>query len=175
MDLKEQLLKAGLVSQKQARQAAHRDRVVRKQDGGESAQREAETRAEEARRQKEADRVRDQEIARQQAAKQAERELALKEQAHRQSAIDAALREGRIENWNGNRTYYFVDGTRIESLQVSETAANLMQDGRAAIVRSGDPRAPYMLINSAGAVRLKEADAGRIVTFHGDASPAGRR
>jgi len=48
MDLKEAMVKAGLVTEKEARQAGHRERVERKQDRGDRAQGEAQARAERA-------------------------------------------------------------------------------------------------------------------------------
>jgi|SRR5579863_4241040 len=165
-NLKDQLVKAGLVSQKQARQAGHKERVDRKQDGGTEAERAAQARTEEARRQMEAQRERDREQARQQQAEQAAREQELQAQARRQSGIDAAFREGRIESWGGARTYSFTDGTRIESLGLSDTAARLLADGKAAIVRTQDPTAPYTLLAAGSAQRLRDADPARIVVLH---------
>lgn len=166
MSLKDELVKAGLVSAKQARQVAHKERVERKQSGGERAQQEAEARAQEARREREAQRARDQQLAREQQARQAEHEREIQERERSQAQLDAALRDGRLEHWQGGRTYYFTDGARIESLSVSDDAARRLQEGTAAIVRSGDPGAPYTLLNAAQALRLRELAPERVVTLH---------
>jgi hypothetical protein len=170
MSLKDELVKAGLVSAKQARQVAHRERVARQQPGAQPgaarAQQEAEARAEQARQEREAQRARDQQLARDQQARQAEHEREIQERARSQAQIDAALRDGRLERWQGGRAYYFTDGTRIEFVSVSDDAARRLQEGTAAIVRSGDPGAPYTLLNAAQALRLRELAPERVVTLH---------
>ena len=166
MSLKDQMVKAGLVSAKQARQVAHRERVERKQSGESAAQLEAEARAEEVRREQEAQRVRDRQLAREQQAQQVERERQIQERERRQAQLDAALRDGRIEHWQGMRTYYFTDGIRIESLSVSDDAARRLQVGTAAIVRTDAPGAPYTLLNVAQAARLQELAPERVVMLH---------
>ncbi len=170
MSLKDELVKAGLVSAKQARQVAHRERVERKQSGQQPgaapAQDEAAARAEEVRREREAQRARDQQLAREQQARQAEREREIQERERRTAQLEAALRDGRIENWQGARTYYFTDGARIESLSVSDDMARRLQEGTAAIVRSDAPAAPYAPLNAAQALRLRELAPERVVTLH---------
>jgi len=172
MDLKDQLVKAGLVSAKQARQTAHQERVERKQDRGADAKREAQARAEEVLRQKEEQRVRDQALNRERLAQQAEGEREAQAGQRRQAQIESALRDGRIESWSGLRSYYFQDGTRLELLQVSDEVARMLQDGKAAIVRTFDPRAPYTVLQAGPAQRLREAAPERIVTLHAAAGPA---
>jgi len=166
MSLKDQLVKAGLVSAKQARQVAHRERVERKQSGETSAQLEAEALAEEVRREREAQRVTDQQLAREQQVQHVERERQVQERERRQARIESALRDGRIEHWQGARAYYFTDGTRIESLSVSDDVARRLQEGTAAIVRSETPGAPYTLLHAAHAARLQELAPERVVTLH---------
>ncbi len=165
MSLKDQLVKAGLVSAKQARQAEHRERVEHKQS--DQAPRAAPAGAEEVRREQEAQRERDRLLNRERLAQQAEQERRAQERDRRHAWIEAAFREGRIEHWSGVRGYCFTDGTRIESLAVSDDAARRLQEGRAAIVRTEDPRAPYTLLHAAQALRLMEVAPERIVTLHG--------
>ena len=167
MSLKDQMVKAGLVSGKQARQVAHSARVERSAHGTDEAQRAAQARAEEVRREQEAQRGRDRALNRERQENQAEQEHLAQERDRRQALVAGALRDGRIENWGGIRTYCFTDGARIESLGVSDDAARLLQEGRAAIVRTDDPRAPYTLLNAAQALRLKAVVPERIVTLHG--------
>jgi uncharacterized protein YaiL (DUF2058 family) len=166
MDLKDQLVKAGLVSAKQARQTAHRERVERKQDAGADAQREVQARAEEAQRQKEAQRLRDQSLNRERLAQQAEHERHAQAEQHRHAQIEGALREGRVDSWSGARNYFFQVGPRLEVLQVSDEVARLLQDGKLAIIRTLDPRAPYTVLRAGPAQRLRDAAPGRIVTLH---------
>jgi len=166
MDLKEAMVKAGLVTEKEARQAGHKERVERKQDRGDSARREAQGRVEEARRQQQAQRSRDLELNRGRQGGQAERESQARAGQLRRAHIEAALRDGRIESWGGPRLYWFQDGSRLESLQVSPDAARSLQEGRAAIVRTLDLRAPYTLIRADAARRLAELAPERVVTLH---------
>lgn len=166
MSLKEAMVKAGLVTEKEARQAGHRERTERKQDRGDSAQREAQARAEEARRQQQAQRSRDLDLNRGRQAGQAERESQARGQQLLQAQIDAALREGRIESWSGPRTYWFQDGNRLEALQVSADAARSLQEGKAAIARTLDLRSPYTVMKAGAARRLAELAPERVVTLH---------
>jgi uncharacterized protein YaiL (DUF2058 family) len=167
MSLKDQMVKAGLVSAKQARQAAHAERVERKTSGGEESERAARARAEEARREQEAARQRDRALSLDRQGKQAEQEHAAQERDRHQAAVAAALRDGKVEHWSGNRAYYFSDGTRIERLDVSDDTQRRLQEGRVAIVRTGEPQTPYTLLHAAQALRLGEVEPNRIVTLHG--------
>ena len=166
MDLKDQLVKAGLVSAKQARQTAHKERVARKQDAGADAEREAQARAQEALRQKEAQRLRDQALNRERLAQQADHDRQAQAEQHRHAQIEGALREGRLDSWGGLRTYFFQDGTRLELLQVSDEVSRLLGDGKVAIVRTLDSRAPYTVLRAAAAQKLREAAPERVVTLH---------
>jgi uncharacterized protein YaiL (DUF2058 family) len=172
--LKEQLLKAGLVSKKDAKRAGHERRVEAAQVGREEMERRAQAEREAAARQGEENRRRDQQEAAARLAAQQEREQSLHAAERAAARIEAAFRDGRVEHWEGSRAYYFVaEGTRIEFLGVSDDTARRLAEGKLAIVRTGDSRAPYTVLLAGPALRLREAAPDRVVVCH-DSPPASK-
>jgi hypothetical protein len=166
MNLKDQMVKAGLVSAKQARRTAHQERVDRTQHGAGPAEHLSREISEAAQREEEAQRAKDLELNLARQADAAKREHQAQERDRRQAQIDSALRDGRIQGGFGNRTYCFTDGTRIESLAVSDETSRQISEGKIAIIRSGDAAQPYRLLKAAQALRLIELAPERIVTLH---------
>ncbi len=165
--LKDQMLKAGLVSKKDAKRAAHSQRVETKQTGREEIERRAEAERAALALQVEQQREADRRLAAQRKTEQEAREQALQAELRAAAQIDAALRDGRIEHWEGNRSYYFIaQGQEIEFLGVSDDAARRLAEGKAAIVRTGDPRSPFTLLHAGAAQRLRELAPGRIAAWH---------
>lgn len=165
-DLREELLKAGLISKQQARKAAHSERVEKKRaDPGSKAQQAQAARDEAARAQREqAQRDRTLAEARQAAAR--ERDAQAQQRQRREMALRRAVQDGALPKWGGGRTYYFQDGTRVEALQLNDEAARRMEDGNAAVVRAGEARGSYALITSGAAAKLLDAAPDAIVCWH---------
>jgi uncharacterized protein YaiL (DUF2058 family) len=164
-NLRDQLLKAGLITPDQAKRAGHEQRQDHKRLGREGKAQQAEARREEARQQQrqraDADRRRGQD--RQHA--QEERERAQQQRQHRQALIERALREGQLARWEGARPYYFRDGKEVLFLMVNEETARLLEGGKAAIVRANG-RGRYALVQAGYALELAEVAPERLVTFH---------
>jgi len=173
-DLKDQLLKAGLITEKQARQVTHQKKVRNKQTDPEQRRRQAEQAAAETRRQAEAARAADRERSAARQAGQAVRERQSAERQRRAAALAAAYREGALPHWEGQRTYYFTDGRRVEMLGVSDEAARRLADGAAAICRPEHGGPGYVLLTGAAARRLAELDPERVVCHHADGPRPGR-
>ncbi len=148
-DIREQLLKAGLVSKKKARQAAHQERIHRKEVGhdGIAAEKEAQDRTfrEEQEQRRRLDQER--EHARRTEAAIREKEL-LKERMIRTGWIRDAC--------GGNRRYFFtVDGDRITYLDLNDQAVRRLNSGNAAVVRTGGlVRGEFCLVDSNCAASL---------------------
>ncbi len=148
-DLREQLLKAGLVSSRQVRQAKHDDRVHRKEVGLEGLQEEraaqqraAEERLEAKRR---ADREREEERRR--------REL----EQQRAEVLRSRIRGGWIrEATAGAKRFFFVlEGGRITYLDLNDGAARRLLGGSAAIVdTTGAVRGEFCVIDGHAAQSL---------------------
>jgi hypothetical protein len=165
--LGDQMVKAGLVSKKDAKRAAHDRRVETKQVGRDELERRAAGERAAAARQAEEQRRRDQQAAAHHKAEEESRDQVRQAQARKAALIEAALREGKLENWEGGRAYYFVArGKEIEFLNVTEDAARRLAEGKAAIVHTGDPRSPYILLHAGAAQRLKDVAPERIVCWH---------
>ncbi|MCZ6749596.1 MAG: DUF2058 family protein [SAR324 cluster bacterium] len=164
-DLREQMLKAGLISQEQAKRSAHNQRVENKELGREGkADRERAAKAG-VKAQKQARTAEDRKRGKAQREQRKGKERPRQLQQKAESALERILREGRMAKWEGNRTYYFADGRALESLKVTDEAARQLEAGKAAIVRS-DGRGRYTLLLSGAALQLLEATPERIVTFH---------
>jgi uncharacterized protein len=149
-DLKSQLLKKGLVSQKQAKKVAHQERVEAKQGGREAKDLEEEARrkalAAEAERKREADRAR--EHARRDA----------QEQRNEALRIVQIAKSGRLDpDGRPNRRWYFVtrDG-RIPYLMVDEGLGRRLESGAAALVEA--PEGQAWAVTRETAQRLHELE-----------------
>ncbi|HEX7926894.1 MAG TPA: DUF2058 family protein [bacterium] len=165
--LRDEMLKAGLVSKKDAKRAAHTQRVETKETGREEAERRAAEERAAIAKQAEAQRIQDRETALKAHAEQSAKEQAAGAQARIAAQIESALREGKVEHWEGQRTYYFLAGEReLLFLNVSDDASRRLSEGKAAIVRSADSKSPYTLLHAGAAEKLAEVAPERIVTWH---------
>ncbi len=130
-DLRDQLRKAGLVSEKDLRRAKHEERVHASEVG--RAGLAAERRAEEERLRAEAEAQRQADRARDEDRKRREREAAARQR------VAQLLAGGLIRDATaGNRRFFFVTRSgRISFLDVSDLAARRLSMGSAAIVETG--------------------------------------
>ena len=163
-DLKEQLLKAGLITEEQSKRVSHEKRVDSKKLGRgerESLSRKARAEAErEKTKRAEADRQRERERRKNLEHKTLEQQV-----RQRGEAIwETALREGQLSHWEGPKKYYFSDGGRIEYLSVTDEARGQLESGGAAIVRLRDGR--FTLLHAGAARKLAVTVPSRLVTFH---------
>jgi uncharacterized protein YaiL (DUF2058 family) len=156
-NLRDELLKKGLTSDKRARAVLHEEKARQKQLGPEAAaaeraEREAKAR-QEAEEQRAADRRREEERRQSDAEERG---------AHRiQGLILAGLvREGAA----GNRRFYFVTREHtISFLELSDTAARSLGDGRVAVVESGGiGRADFCLVAAEQAAEIARLDPERV-------------
>jgi len=158
-NLRDQLLKAGLVSAKQARQAVHQERVHRKEAGQEGLEAERREREEAQLRELEEKKARDR------AAEEARR-AALAEES-RKTAVAARILNGWIKDATaGDRRFFFVtDGDRITYLDLNERAMRRLQNGNAAIVDTlGLVRGSYCVVDQ-GAAEALARDHREIIRY----------
>ena len=164
-DLRDQMLKAGLISEDQARRGAHEKRQRNKQLGKDGRAQEEQARREEVRRADQQRAQQDKQRASEHIDKQQEKERAVQEKQRKQALVERALKEGALPRWEGQRTYYFRDGKEVLFLQVNDEAARLLEAGKAAIVR-GTGRTRFTVIHSGAALEMAEGAPERVVTFH---------
>ena len=168
MSLKEQMLKAGLITEQEAKQATHSQKVVHKKTGRKERERQSEQTRRELEAGRQAERERDKTH---EAGRTAERGL---EEAERQSgqrhrsAVSAAYREGLIEKWEGPRRYYYLRDGRVDYLLVSDDIARRLENGQAAIAAGEKNTQRPCLLNAGAAKNLIEAAPERVITFHGN-------
>jgi uncharacterized protein len=165
--LRDEMLKAGLVSKKDAKKAAHTQRVEIKETGREEIERRAAEERAAIAKQAEAQRELDRVAAAKVKAEQEAKEQAISAQARFTAQIESVLREGRVEHWEGQRAYYFVVRDReVEFLNVSDDASRRLSEGKAAIIHTSDSKAPYALLHAGAAEKLAEVAPERIVAWH---------
>ncbi|HLR17640.1 MAG TPA: DUF2058 domain-containing protein [Alcanivoracaceae bacterium] len=151
MSLKNQLLKAGLASSKQARRAEHEKRQARH-------------------RAKKGKELSTAEVARQRQAEQAERSRLLNEQREaeqRERALRAEIQQlietHQVARQGGEQSYQFVHGKQIAKIYVLENMIRPLSSGQMGIVFWADR---YEVLPREALERLAERDETVIVSWH---------
>jgi uncharacterized protein YaiL (DUF2058 family) len=148
--LQEQLLKAGIVDKKKAKQVEQEKRKKSRQSRkGQPQTNEAKELAQKAQQEKSA---RDKALNRE------------KEEAAALKAIAAQIRQlievNRIDRSHGDTSYQFTDGKKIKKIYVTEQQHNLLSKGSIAIVRLHDQ---YELVAAAVADKIKQRDEAVVI------------
>ena len=160
------MLKAGLVSAKQAKQSAHKRRVDNREKGQEALQQEAHAARQQVVAQQAAERERDRLAGVQRAELLAARAREAGERQHRQATLENLFAHGEMEQWGGPRTYFYAHGKRIEALQVNDETGRRLEEGQAAIAaKHPDGQQATVLIASA-ARKLRELAPEQVLCFH---------
>lgn len=171
--LRDQLLKAGLVDEKKAKQAAKEKRDEQRQQKHEVKQtgKQAAQQAAAAAQQ----RAREQQAARSEKDREANRR---KEEALRRKALRAEVRQlveaNRIARDGGELPYRFKDGTRLEKIYVTQALQQRLARGELAIVRVVR-RYDLLPLEVADRIRARdpEGSAAAVVTIDtGNEAPA---
>lgn len=149
--LRDQLVKAGLATEKQVRQAEHQQQRRRQQQprGSNPAPDPARQAAEQARAAKLA---RDQELNRR-AAEKAERK-------QREAQLRQLIEQSRLPPSEGEGAYSFQDGAYVRRIAVDAAQRAQLMRGELAIARLGKS---FALVPAAAATRIRERDPNAIV------------
>lgn len=149
-DMRDALRKAGLVSEKQARQAKHEKRIHRKEVGDEGISAEQRLKDEEFAREREAKRVRDREIEEKRAA-----------ESHAASGrvdLTRLIQKGAVAGAIGGPKQYFftLPGGRITFLELSDTGFKRLIGGSGVIVDTlGAVRGDYCIVDTTTAAAIQ--------------------
>lgn len=154
LSLRDQLLKAGLVNEKQVKQAGKQQkkqqRLVHKgQAEKDVSQREAALKAQAEKQ------ARDQELNRQQQEKA--------EQKARTAQIKQLIETSRLPKLTTEDYYNFVDDKKVKRLSVNKLMRDKLSSGSLAIVRHGGG---YEVIPREAALKIQERDPRRIVQLN---------
>jgi uncharacterized protein YaiL (DUF2058 family) len=151
--LQDQLLKAGLVSEQQAKQAQSKKRKQKRAGGGRSAdtvERRAESQQAAAEK-----RRRDQELNRQrEAERQRKAELV---------ALWQLVHDNRVSRDRGDVAYNFADGSALKRLYVSAAQQQAIAGGELAIVRH---EGFYDLVPVQVAERVQQVDPATLIIWN---------
>lgn len=178
MSLRDEMLKAGLITEEQAKRGAHQQRQENKREAKhtDKRQRQAqhEAKQQEARQRQDAEREQQRAEARARQAVQDQREQALQEGQRQASALSTAYREGVPAKWEGARRYYYAAHGRVEVLMVSDDVGRKLESGQAAIVAAERNPQRHVPMLSGAARRLRELDPARILVWHEGPPPRSR-
>lgn len=154
LSLRDQLLKAGLVNEKQAKQASkEKQKQQRLEQKGHIEKDESQKlAAQQAMAEKAA---RDQELNRQQQQKV--------EQKARSAQIKQLIEVSRLPKLTGEDYYNFVDDKKVKRLSVNALMRNKLSSGSLAIVRHAGG---YEVIPREAALKIQERDAQRVVLLN---------
>ncbi len=152
-DLKNQLLKLGLVSDQQARRVGHEQRVQHKAQGREGIEADKATRIQEVEQARQGRRDEDRSRERARQAEQEARAL--------QHRIADLVESGRAEGRTGGsrRFYYEARDGRVPVLELSDEAHEALGNGRLALAESA--RGEVTLITADAARRVGEVPEAR--------------
>ena len=153
MSLKDELLKAKLISKKQLKKIEHEKRIAKTKLGTEGVAQKKEEREAEL-----AAKIKAQKEKNKQQAKLKKEELVEKEKIAR---IKSFVRNAvRPENRRGNRKFYFVaSDKKIPYLTVSDDIAVNLETGRLAII---EYEQEFMIIDGKSAKNIEALDSGII-------------
>lgn len=154
LSLQDQLLKAGLASEKQAKKAQQEKRKQKKQQpkkkkGGvdEAALKARQAQLEKAERDRELERQRQVEA----------------EQKAVQAQIRQMIEANRISCDNGDQPYQFADGSAVKRIMVTAAMRQQLASGRLGIVRHGKG---YELVPAATLEKIRDRDAAHVVLYN---------
>jgi uncharacterized protein YaiL (DUF2058 family) len=154
MSLRDQLLKAGLVNEKQAKQASKQKQKQQRleQKGQVEKDQSQQLAAQQAMAEKLA---RDQELNRQQQEKV--------EQKARTAQVKQLIEVSRLPKLTGEDYYNFVDDKKVKRLSVNKLMRDKLSSGSLAIVRHGGG---YEVIPREAALKIQQRDERRIVLLN---------
>lgn len=151
--LQEQLMGAGLVDNKKAKAIKQEKRKQKKQQNkqpkGHVEQDETKLRLEQERKEKA---ERDRELNRQRQAQQEEKAIA--------AQIRQLIESNQIKPEQDDKTYQFVDGTKIKKIYLSEKLVNQLSKGQVSIARLEER---YYLIPNQVADKIAQRDETAII------------
>lgn len=158
LSLRDQLLQAGLVQQKQVKQATQQQKK-------------------QVRLEKKGQRVVDaaqQDAARQALAEKAARDTALNqaiaqkaEQKARKAEVIQLIESTRLPKLNTEDYYNFVDHKKVKRIAVNQTMRNKLSAGTLGIVRHAGG---YEIVPRAAALKIQERDPSRVVSLTTESS-----
>lgn len=154
LSLRDQLLKAGLVNEKQAKQAGKQKQKEQRLVHKNQAQKDETARL--AALQAQAEKAaRDQELNRQQQEKA--------EQKARAAQVKQLIEQSRLPKLTSEDYYNFVDDKKVKRIAVNDLMRDKLSRGSLAIVRHGGA---YEVIPREAALRIQEREPNRVVLLN---------
>jgi uncharacterized protein YaiL (DUF2058 family) len=150
----DQLLKAGLVSKKQAKKANHEKYLSRKKNKGNKKKNPASV-SNKAREEQTAQAKRNRELNRQSTEKKRQRE--------QRAQIKQLIENNRQKLDDRGEPYYFTEQNTINRIFVSEDMAEQLSCGQLAIVKLGDS---YEVVSAKVACQIAGREKKLVVAFH---------
>ena len=165
MSLMDQMLKAGLIDEKQAKKTSHKHRQGKKHNPPNLEAQKKEQARLEAQKQAEAQKERDRQLNKQRDEAQNARATGKDKSPQEQLRI-SVFREGLLKNADGPKRYHFTEAGRVEFIQVSDVVARKLEAGQAAIARKPGAGQQYAVITQSAAEQLHETAPELLIAFH---------
>lgn len=168
MSLRDQLLKSGVVSQKDVRRVNQEQQAERNKAKGQRERRE-EQEARAALAAQQAKEAREAELIASRRARAREDEL--QELRRRVSNL---IRDYQTRTRGGNQPFWCraADGLHLHRLYVNERVAWDLRDGRLGVAWTGDPADPsYVFLPAAVVARIQELEPARVLFFNPTGAP----
>lgn len=157
MSLRNQLLQAGLITEEQARESEQKRRQEGRSKDGRARERERQQRLEQ----------RDTEHANQRAQSQARsRKLNSQTKGAGADTLEQIYSQGVLSSWAGRRNYFYLRGTTIDRLALSEETVRLLEHGQAAVVKGLTAAGQVVLLHAQAVRKLQRIAPERILTWH---------
>ena len=150
---KEQFLKKGLVTKKQANRVINEQHLSRSKNGNKKARDDDEI-------QKRIQQARDEQAARDRELNRQRNEAAKENEA--QGQIRQIIKQNLIEV-DGDISFHFVDNKKIKKLYVSKPIAEGLSKGRMAIVKQDEQ---YWVVPAKAAIQIQDRKAESVVVLH---------
>lgn len=159
--LQEQLLKAGVVDEKKAKQLKKEKRKAAKQSKGQPQVDETKVAAAKALAEKA---ERDRELNRQRQAEAEKKAI--------QAQITQLISTNKLDRKGGELSYQFVDGKKIKKLYINNKLQDQLTKGQIAIVKLsvGSEGDRYELVPANVAAKIKQRDESRVLVLHDKAA-----
>ena len=166
-NLRDKLLKAGLISEKQAKEA---DRGERKPQG--TVKQKQQSISEEERQRREAFALREAEVA-EERRKEAAKRTEARQQSERALRLRQLVEANRVREPPGEVNFHFVKRSgKVGRLAISPDTAKLLEGGAAAVVE--DPGNPeHAVVPGEAAKRIYEVDRQAVRFWFGPEKPIG--
>lgn len=162
MSIKDEFLKAKLITKKDVKQLEHESRVEKKRLGTEGLQAQEQQRQKELQQKLDEQKLRDQQLARQQAQERLD-----KEKERNKVNIEELIKNAEMDDHGPRKFFFITRNKKIPYISVSDGMGEKLERGIAAIVEYPTPiGSDFAIVNRQCAEKLSEIDPEAVRFFN---------